>query len=161
MMGIGSLFGRAASAMRAAALFPQNQTLILHWSSRVKGKEKLQLGERVIIGTKCVIGAAYGVSLGDDVRISDGVVIETAGLDFSSEPPYRHRGAPIVIENGVWIGTRAVILGGVTIGAGAVIGAQALVVRDVPAGAIAAGQPAQLLAKRSRMTAGNQVTGCE
>lgn len=147
-MGLGGLCGRAASALRAAALFPQNRTLVLHWSSRIKGKEKLQLGELVIVGTNCVIGAVYGVTLGDDVRISDGVVIETAGLDFSGEPPYRHRGAPIMIGKGAWIGTRAVILSGVTIGAGAVIGAHALVVRDVPAGAIVAGQPAEVIRVR-------------
>ncbi len=150
VLGIAGLSGRAASALRTAALFPGNATLVMHWTSKVKYRENLQLGARVVIGTNCVIGARDGIVLEDDVRISDGVVIETAGLDFTGSPPYPHRGAPIRIGKGAWIGTRAVILGGVTIGEGAVIGAHALVVRHVPAHTLIGGKPAEVLRERPR-----------
>jgi len=55
---------------------------------------------------------------------------------------------PIVIENDVWIGTQSVILPGVTIGNGALIGANSVVDRDVPAYAIVAGSPAKVIKYR-------------
>lgn len=57
------------------------------------------------------------------------------------------RGA-VVIGNDVWIGARAIILSGVTVGDGAVIGAGAVVARDVPAYAVVAGNPARHLRYR-------------
>ncbi|MGN7086403.1 DapH/DapD/GlmU-related protein, partial [Neisseria sp. P0001.S005] len=50
--------------------------------------------------------------------------------------------SPIVIEDDVWIGRRAIIMGGVTIGKGAVIGAGSVVTKDVPPYCVAAGNPA-------------------
>jgi acetyltransferase-like isoleucine patch superfamily enzyme len=55
---------------------------------------------------------------------------------------------PVRIGNDVWIGSRAIILSGVSIGDGAVIGAGAVVTRDVPAYAVAAGNPAAVLRLR-------------
>jgi len=55
---------------------------------------------------------------------------------------------PIVIGNDVWIGHRAIILSGVTIGDGAVIGAGAIVTKDVPPYGIAVGNPARVIRKR-------------
>ena len=56
--------------------------------------------------------------------------------------------APIVIEDDVWIGCHSVILMGVTIGKGAVIGANSLVNQDIPPFAIAAGSPAKIIRSR-------------
>ena len=61
--------------------------------------------------------------------------------DHSITPPSR----PIIVGDNVWIGTRAIILPGVTIGDGAVIGAGAVVTKDVPARSVAAGNPARIL----------------
>lgn len=55
---------------------------------------------------------------------------------------------PIIIENDVWIGTRAIIMDGITIGTGAVIAAGAVVTKDVPPYAIVAGVPAKILKYR-------------
>jgi acetyltransferase-like isoleucine patch superfamily enzyme len=73
---------------------------------------------------------------------------------------------PICIEDGVWIGSRAVILPGVRIGRGAVVGAGAVVTRDVPAHALVAGIPAKTIrdlndeafdqVRRARPSAGTQ-----
>lgn len=54
---------------------------------------------------------------------------------------------PIVIGDNVWIGAHATICGGVTIGEGSVVGANALVLHDIPAGVIAAGVPAKVIRK--------------
>jgi acetyltransferase-like isoleucine patch superfamily enzyme len=137
------LWGRMRFAARV-----RNKGLgcVCHWSSELKHPENIILGERVIIGVNVTIGAHSPIRLGDDVRISKDVVIETAGLDFSSgEPPYRHVSAPIVIEAGAWIGTRSIILGGVTIGKSAVVAAGSVVTNDVAAGAVVAGIPARPL----------------
>lgn len=52
---------------------------------------------------------------------------------------------PVKIEDGVWIGGGAIILPGVTIGRNAVIGAGAVVTKDIPANAVAVGSPAKVL----------------
>lgn len=118
--------------------------------AELKYPQNLKLGARVIIGSGVSLGAHSPIFLGNDVRISRDVIIETAGLDFlASGPPYAHVSEPVVVENGVWIGARAIILGGVTIGEKAVIAAGAVVSRSVPAGATVAGIPARSIAKRN------------
>lgn len=52
---------------------------------------------------------------------------------------------PITIEDGVWIGGGAIVLGGVTLGEGCVVGAGAVVTRDVPPNTVVAGNPAKVV----------------
>ena len=87
------------------------------------------------------------ISIGDRVWVGANTII--ADTDFHPLQPQRRmatpldaRTAPIHIGDDVFIGMNALILKGVTIGAGAVIGAGSVVRRDVPAGAIVAGNPA-------------------
>lgn len=116
------------------------------WDAELKYPENLRLGDRVVIGSNVSLGAHSLITLGDDVRISRDVIIETAGLDFSTgQPPYRHVSKPIKIEKGVWIGARAIILGGVTLGENVVVAAGSVVSRSFPAGSIVAGVPARSL----------------
>lgn len=63
---------------------------------------------------------------------------------FRRRPPHAARPAP-VLGHGVWVGRRAVLRTGITIGHGAVIGAGAVVTRDVPPYAVVAGNPARIL----------------
>jgi putative colanic acid biosynthesis acetyltransferase WcaF len=118
---------------------------VCHWSAELKHPENLVLGRQVVIGVNATLGAHSTITLGDHVRISKDVVIETAGLDFSGTPPYPHVSAPIVIGEGAWIGTRAIVLGGLTIGPRAIVAAGSVVTKDVPAGAVVAGVPARLV----------------
>jgi acetyltransferase-like isoleucine patch superfamily enzyme len=132
---------RVAGAARSAALFAHTTVPVCHTSVTVKYPDRITCGEGVVIGPKSTLGAAGGITLGDRVRLSEGVMIETAGLDFTKPAPYVHIARGIHIEADVWIGARAVVLAGVRIGQGAIIGAGVVVSRDVPAGAIVVGQP--------------------
>lgn len=87
------------------------------------------------------------ITIGDMCFIAPGVVISCASHPIAAEQ--RDQGIvvskPITIGNSVWIGANATICGGVTIGDRAVIGAGAVVVRDVPANTIVAGVPAKVV----------------
>lgn len=123
----------------------QGRGCVCHWNCEIKYPDRIRLGDKVVIGVNVVLGGSGGISLGNNVRISREAILETAGLDFrGSSPPYKHVSAPIVIEDGAWIGSRAIILGGVTVGQNAVIAAGAVVTKDVPPGAVASGIPAKI-----------------
>ena len=81
------------------------------------------------------------VEIGSCVSINDGVVILTASHDIK-DPEWRQVSKPVRIGDFAWIATGATILPGVQIGSGAVIGAAAVVSKDVPAYAAAVGNPA-------------------
>jgi maltose O-acetyltransferase len=130
---------RLAGLARLQALAPHAGDCVCHWTAELKYPERIRFGRRVVIGPRCTLGASAPIVLGDHVRLSKGVVIETAGLDFAAAPPYCHRAAPITLGDGVWLGAGAIVLGGVTIGRNAVIGAGAVVARDVPDGAVVVG----------------------
>lgn len=116
------------------------------WNAELKYPQNIRLGRFVVIGSNVSVGAHARVDIADYVRISRDVIIETAGLDFSTAKyPYMHVSKPIRIEEGVWIGARAIILGGVTIGEGAVVAAGSVVAKDVMPGEIVAGTPAKVV----------------
>ncbi len=142
------LLGRSWTHLRFRALVPHAGLSLCHWTTEIKYPENITIGDRSRIGPHCVLGAMSPITIGNDVTVSRGVVIETAGLDIRAAIPYPHRAKPIVIHDGVWIADNAMILGGVTIGERAVIGAGALVVKDVPAGAIIVHAPAAPLPEK-------------
>lgn len=146
------MVSRLANACAAALHFPDAPDAVCHWTATVKYANRVRLGKRVVIGPNCIIGAHGGIELGDDVHLSEGVVIETGGLDFSGEPPFPHvaNPRPIRIGAGTWLGTKAVVLAGVTIGEGAIIGAMTVVARDVAPFAIVVGPRGMPLPGRSR-----------
>jgi maltose O-acetyltransferase len=117
------------SHIRLAALIRKQGTgCVCHWNADLKNPNN--------------------ITLGDNVRISRDVMIETAGLNFQDNaPPYPHISQSIEISRGVWIGARAIILGGIHIGENAVIASGALVNKDVPANVIVAGVPARIVGK--------------
>lgn len=114
-------------------------------SVELKYPKNIKIGNFVAIGPLTTIGALASVTIEDYVRISKGVTIETGGLDLSSSLPYKHLARPIVIKKGAWLGARCIILGGVTIGEQAVIGAGAIVSKDVPAFTVVVSQPMRTL----------------
>src|SRR5581483_3087996 len=133
------LISRAASTLRTGAIFAGPHRPFCHWSVTVKYPENITFGVGVVIGPNSTLGAKGGITFGDHARISEGVLIETAGLDFRGPAPYPHIARPIVIERDTWIGARAIILGGVTVGEGSIVGAGAVVTRSIPPGTVVVG----------------------
>jgi maltose O-acetyltransferase len=105
----------------------------------------LSIDENSFIG-RAELSVHAPLSIGKCVCINDGVKILTASHDVS-DPGWSSIAKAIVIEDYVWIATNAIILPGVTLGRGAVVGAGAVVTKDVPPLGIVAGNPARLLDK--------------
>jgi acetyltransferase-like isoleucine patch superfamily enzyme len=108
---------------------------------------------RIQIGNGCgfsgtVIGAAESIIIGNNVFFGANTLV--TDFDWHAvDPEHRKTGkpksAPIVIEDNVWVGINAVVLKGVTIGQNSIIGANSLVVKDIPANVIAGGNPCQVI----------------
>lgn len=90
-----------------------------------------------------------GLTIGAGVAIAPEVALLTADHDPQS-PDFAGRTAPVVIEDHAWLGTRAMVLPGVTIGQGAVVAAGAVVTKDVPPYTIVGGVPARPIGERRR-----------
>lgn len=133
---------------RARSLFPAAKDLSIALSTQFKYRENITIGRHVLIGPDTVIGARSPVVLQDHVRISQGVMIETATLDLTQPTPYPHISRPITIEHGAWIGAGAMVLGGVTIGRYAVVAAGAIVTKDVAPHQIVVGARSHVLPDR-------------
>ena len=122
---------------------------------------KIRVGSFTTIRHKTLVGSAASVSIGDYCMISNNVII----MDNNNHPvsPEKRREllksgfygplwdwehsekSPIVIQDNVWIGVRAIILKGVTIGEGAIVAAGSVVFNDVPSYCVAAGNPARVV----------------
>jgi acetyltransferase-like isoleucine patch superfamily enzyme len=106
----------------------------------------LRLGRHVFVNQGCRFNDIGGIEIGDEVMIGPDVSLITSGHPL--DPATRRSGitaAPIRIGRNVWIGARAMILQGVTVGADAVIGAGAIVTQDVPPATLAVGVPAKVI----------------
>jgi maltose O-acetyltransferase len=88
-----------------------------------------------------------GLTLGRNVSISEGVMIFSLEHDPNSAT-FENRGAPVVIHDRVFIGARAIILPGVTLGEGAIAAAGSVVTHDVPPYTIVGGVPAHPIGTR-------------
>ncbi|MEP9357611.1 acyltransferase [Sphingomonas sp. KR3-1] len=130
---------------RIRNLFPDAKNLSFSLSTMFKYVENISIGDHVMIGPLSTIGAHSKVVLEDYVRISQGVLIETASLDLTQPLPYPHVSRPITLKRGVWVGAGAMVLGGVTVGEYSVIGAGAVVTKDVPPHSIVVGASPRLL----------------
>ena len=97
-------------------------------------------GTRILCAQEVTIGAGCTFSWDVQILDTDFHAITTDGVEQPSV-------APITIGDRVWIGTRAVVLKGVTVGDGAVVAAGAVVTKDVPPGAVVAGIPAKVVGR--------------
>jgi acetyltransferase-like isoleucine patch superfamily enzyme len=104
---------------------------------------RLAIGVHSSVGDRTQIHCCRNVSIGDFVLISwDCNILEN---NYHTTSDGLITSAPIVIEDRVWIGCRAIILAGVTISEGSIVAAGSVVTRDVPPGTLVAGNPAKII----------------
>ena len=119
----------------------------------VRGQPDITGGGSLVIGSGCVIDVGCTFDLGESITIGDRVTIGSQAMLLTTTHelgPREHRCGdvtlkPVVVEGGAWIGPRAVVLPGVTIGAGAVVAAGSMVSKDVAPNTKVAGVPARLV----------------
>lgn len=111
-------------------------------------KPHIRIGNNCVINRKVHLDGRSGISIGNNVNISFEVCVLTLGHDHNS-PKFDAVGAPVAVGDHVWIGARAMILPGVTLGEGAVVAAGAVVTKDVPPYTVVAGVPAKIIGHRN------------
>lgn len=114
--------------------------------------QNIYLGNRVSIHEYTLIGGSGDIKIGNYVAIGSNCSIISENHNFNDKQiKIKDQGVtpqPIVIGENVWLGCKVIILGNVTIGHGAVIGAGSVVTRSVPENAIVVGNPARVIRQR-------------
>ena len=108
----------------------------------------ITLAESVIVGHDCVLDGRGGLEIGANVNLSSEVTVWTLTHDPQSST-FATTSGKVTILRDAWIGYRATVLPGVTIGEGAVVASGAIVTKDVAAFDIVAGVPAKTVGKRN------------
>jgi len=108
----------------------------------------LTIGDFSVVNRNCILDSRGGLFIGNNVNISSEVAFYTGGHEINS-PDFKYYAKPICIEDYVWIGTRAMIMPGVTVGKGAMVMPGAIVTKDVESYTIAAGTPAKSIGNRT------------
>lgn len=166
---------KAVCTLRAGAYADFGAHSVLEQGVEVQGAHSIAIGDRVWIGTgswlrvlgradggprlvigdgtklagNCTLAAVESITVGSDVLFARGVYVADHAHAFEGDGPPLLQGldriAPVVIEDGAWLGQNVVVGPGVTIGASAVVGANSVVTRDVDARSVVAGAPAREL----------------
>ena len=119
----------------------------LHTGVRVYDPRNITVGEGTIVGRGVFIDGRDKVSIGNHTSIASEVMIYSSEHDLAA-PDFRAISEPVKIGDYVFIGPRAIILPGITIGNRAVVGAGAVVTKDVREGEIVGGVPAKVIGER-------------
>jgi acetyltransferase-like isoleucine patch superfamily enzyme len=109
---------------------------------------EISIGNSSSIGRRCFLDGRGGLTIGNNVSISPDVHIITASHDMNTREFKAIRKA-VTIQDYAWIGTRATIIPGVTIGTGAVVAAGAVVTKDVAPYTVVGGNPAKYIKDRT------------
>ena len=109
----------------------------------------IRIGRRAFIGESVIIRGQGGVTIGEAVLVGPGAQILAINHNFDDPTlPIMDQGISgrgIVIEDGSWVSAGAIVLDGVRVGRGAVVGANAVVTRDVPPHTVVVGSPARVI----------------
>ncbi len=119
----------------------------IHMGARFYNPSNIRIGEDSIVGEDAVLDGRDKLTIGDHVDIASEVMIYNCEHDVNSSD-FHAVSASVVIDDYVFIGPRAIILPGVTIKKGAVVGAGAVVTKNVEEGSIVGGVPAKEIGKR-------------
>lgn len=110
--------------------------------------KNIKIGRDTIIGENSILDGRAKINIGNHVDFASEVMVYNAQHDVNSDN-FEATLAPVVINDYVFIGPRAIILPGVTIGKGAVVGAGAVVTKDVEEFKIVGGVPAREIGERN------------
>lgn len=124
----------------------RSSTLLMN--SEVHLARGIEIGPNTIINGHCYLDGRGGLTIGENVNISSHVLLVSGSHEFN-DPGFYGTAKPIVIEDYVWLCTRCTVLGGVTVGRGAVVAAGAVVTRDVEPFTIVGGVPARKIGERN------------
>ena len=149
-----SWFGGRARRYKSELRLDHDATLICQGnfslyqgaSIYVAPNAKLVLKGNGFLNTNSTLNCFNYIEIGEGTNISDNVCITDSDNHYIDENKDK-MSAPIIIKDHVWIGMNVTILKGVTIGAGAVVGACSVVTKDIPAGCVAVGNPAKVIKK--------------
>ncbi len=122
-----------------------NKIRLTTWPN--KGKQaSIEIGDYCLISPGNRISAAESVKIGNNVMLAANCYISDSDWHgvYNRTRPFRCTKA-VVLEDNVWLGERVIVCKGVTIGENSVIGAGAVVTKDIPANVVAAGNPAKVI----------------
>lgn len=121
--------------------------LVIKNNVRIKSPWNLTIGDNCWLGECCWIDNLDRVSIGNDVCISQGALLLTGNHDYTnSTMPYRN--APIVVEDGAWVGAKTVVCPGVIVGEGAILTVGSVATKDLEPWMIYQGNPAVKIRER-------------
>lgn len=132
---IKQIFGSTGEAVRVESEFRCDYGYNIH------------VGDSFYANFDCVMLDEAPIRFGSGVMLGPGVHIYTVNhpLDGEERATLHEYGVPVTVGDNVWIGGRAIVNPGVTIGDGAVIASGAVVVKDVPAHTVVGGNPARVI----------------
>lgn len=128
----------------------------IHMGVRFYVPNKITIGNDTIVGEDVVLDGRNNITIGDHVVIASEVMIYNAEHDVHDKD-FRVITEPVVVEDYVFIGPRAILLPGVTIGKGAVVAAGAVVTKNVDPYTIVGGVPAKKISERNIHEAGYKI----
>jgi acetyltransferase-like isoleucine patch superfamily enzyme len=114
-----------------------------HRTTLVSGWGRVRIGDRCFLNSGTVLIAVEEIVVGDDVAMANEVLLVDSNSHGVEGRP--HVQAPIRIGDGSWLGNRAMVMPGVTIGKRVLVAAGSVVTRDVPDDVLVAGNPARVV----------------
>ena len=119
--------------------------------SSIKGnghEGRIAIGNNVLVMNGVRLSSAAGITIGDGCMLANYCHITDADWhDIHNRKEYPGKAEPVVLERGAWIGDSAIVCKGVTIGENSIVGAGAVVTKDVPPNVVVAGNPAEVVKK--------------
>ncbi len=116
---------------------------------KLSQRRNLVIGEHTVINNSCRFDNRFPITIGNNVSITYGTLILTKGHAIDA-PDFHTVGAPVIIEDYVWVCANAILLPGVKIGRGAVVLTGSVVTEDVPPFHVVGGNPARFVRMRSQ-----------
>lgn len=119
----------------------------IHMGTKFFQPKNIAIGADTMVGDSCFLDGRDKLIIGDHVDIASEVMIYNSEHDMNSDT-FAAKNEPVTIGDYVFIGPRAIILPGVTVGKGAIVAAGAVVTKNVPDFAIVGGVPAKVIGER-------------